>query len=56
LKARSNKRNKSNDTLTKSVYYPKELTKRELKGMLYGPLAYMQTRRLMRKQSHNSQS
>lgn len=29
----------------KSTYYPKELTMIELKGMLYGPIAYMQSRR-----------
>lgn len=33
----------------KSIYYPKELTRVELKGMLYGPLAYLRSRRAIRK-------
>jgi GT2 family glycosyltransferase len=49
LKARSNKRMQGDDQLTKSLYYPRELTRLELKGMLYGPVAYFQTVRLMRK-------
>jgi GT2 family glycosyltransferase len=31
------------------AHYPKELVKIRQKGMLYGPLAYMQSRRMMRK-------
>jgi hypothetical protein len=33
----------------KQAHYPKELTKLELKGMLYGPLAYLRSRRAMQK-------
>ena len=33
----------------KQANYPKELSKLELKGMIYGPLAYLRTRRAMRK-------
>lgn len=43
LNRRSPKNNK------KSVHYPKELTRFELQGMLYGPFAYMQSRRAVRK-------
>jgi GT2 family glycosyltransferase len=31
------------------THYPKELTKLKLKGMVYGPLAYLRSRRAMRK-------
>jgi GT2 family glycosyltransferase len=53
LKARSNKKDKSDSKSTKSRYYPEELTRLELRGMLYGPVAYFQTVRLMRKKSPN---
>jgi GT2 family glycosyltransferase len=33
----------------KSTHYPKELIKVKHKGMLYGPLAYLQSRRMMQK-------
>ncbi len=33
----------------KQAHYPKELTKLELKGMIYGPLAYLRSRQLMHK-------
>ncbi len=33
----------------KRHHYPKELTKLELKGMIYGPLAYLRSRRAMHK-------
>jgi cellulose synthase/poly-beta-1,6-N-acetylglucosamine synthase-like glycosyltransferase len=33
----------------KSTLYPKELIRVKRKGMLYGPLAYLQSRRMMRK-------
>jgi GT2 family glycosyltransferase len=42
LSARSSKNRK------KSADYPEELTKLELKGMLYGPRAYMRSRRSIR--------
>jgi GT2 family glycosyltransferase len=42
LSARSPKNRK------KSTQYPKELTRVELKGMLYGPLAYLRSRRATR--------
>ena len=33
----------------KCGHYPKELTKLELKGMIYGPLAYLHSKRAMHK-------
>jgi hypothetical protein len=33
----------------KRHHYPKELTKLELKGMIYGPLAYLRSRKAMQK-------
>ncbi len=42
LSARSPKNSK------KSAHYPKDLTMVELKGMLYGPFAYLRSRRAMR--------
>lgn len=33
----------------KSANYPKELTKLELRGMLYGPLAYLKSRRALKR-------
>jgi hypothetical protein len=38
----------------KSVHYPKELTWLELKGMFYGPLAYLQSRRTLRHADQHS--
>lgn len=39
--------NRSPKNIKKTTYYPKELTKLELQGMLYGPFAYFQSRRAM---------
>jgi len=43
LSSRSSKNSK------KSAHFPKELTRLERKGMLYGPFAYLQSRWLLRK-------
>lgn len=41
-----------NKTLHRSALYPRELSTIELKGMLYGPIAYLQGRRRLRKQKN----
>ena len=33
----------------KSIFYPEELTRLELKGMLYGPFGYIHSRRKLNK-------
>ena len=38
----------STDSRKKPAHYPRELVKISRKGMLYGPLAYMQSRRIIR--------
>jgi GT2 family glycosyltransferase len=37
----------------KQMHYPEDLRKVELKGMLYGPLAYLRTRRALRHTTHS---